>query len=359
MRDALSLTDQAIAYSAGQITEETARGMLGALDQGYLLRVLDALADGDGPTLMRVVDEIATRSLSFSGALQDLGALLHRIALMQMMPSRETVDDDSVDDDIDTGVADDEHLRKLAARFSPEDVQLYYQIAALGRRDLALAPDETTGFSMTLLRMLAFRPEAGSEATRSATPVRAAAAQSAPSRTTSPLQASRAIAAAVAVPAVDKGLEREPAPRVAKTDDAARSIELGPGTDAAAPLPIDDWLAVVGQLGLTGLTRELVQQAELVAHDYRSITLRVPIKSLLGGATLDKLKAALAERFGRPVAVAVEVGAVQGATVAAAKKDERATRQAEAQAIIDADPFVQTLVRDFGASVVPGSVKPV
>ena len=151
MRDALSLTDQAIAYSAGQVGEATVRNMLGALDQTYLLRVLDALADADGPTLMTVVDEIASRSLSFGNALQELGAMLHRIAAIQLIPST----DDAID-------ADEAHLRVLAGRLSADDVQLYYQIAAHGRRDLSLAPDEITGFSMTLLRMLAFRIDDGS-----------------------------------------------------------------------------------------------------------------------------------------------------------------------------------------------------
>ena len=131
--------------------------------------------------------------------------------------------------------------------------------------------------------------------------------------------------------------------------------------ESASPLPIGDWVAVVDRLGLTGLTRELVQQTQLVTHDARSITLRVPIKSLLGSpAQLEKLKAALARHFGRPVAVTIEVGAVSGTTVASTKNEERAARQADAQALIDADPFVQAVVRDFGgAAIVPGSVKPV
>ena len=328
MRDALSLTDQAIAYSAGHVTEETVRGMLGALDQTYLVRVLDALADGDGPVLMSVVDEIAARSLSFGNALQDLAALLHRIALVQMMPTQYANREDAADEP----AAEDEHLAALAARLAPEEVQLYYQIAAMGRRDLYLAPDETTGFSMTLLRMLAFRPEEGGANCASAAAFAQAAKPSKPlARTT------------IAAPTVA----------------SAAASKLDVENAATERLPIADWLAIVGQLKLTGLTRELVQQAELVAYDHRSITLRGPIKSLAGGPALDKLKAALAEHFGRPVAVMVEVGAVKGATVAAAKSDERAARQAEAEAIIDADPFVQTLVRDFGASVVPGSVKPV
>ncbi len=333
MRDALSLTDQAIAYSAGHVTEETVRGMLGALDQTYLVRVLDALADGDGPALMSVVDEIAARSLSFGNALQDLAALLHRIALVQMLPTHNASREDAADGAVDAPAAEDEHLAELAARLAPEEVQLYYQIAAMGRRDLYLAPDETTGFSMTLLRMLAFRPEEGSATTARAAPAAQAAKSAKPPSSRAPAVAPAVVFAA----APTTGIE----------------------PDSNTPLAIDDWLALVGHLKLTGFTRELVQQAELVAHDHRSITLRGPIKSLAGGPALDKLKAALAQRFGRPVEVTVEVGAVKGATVAAAKSDERAARQAEAEAIIDADPFVQTLLRDFGASVVPGSVKPV
>ena len=363
MRDALSLTDQAIAYSAGQVTEETVRGMLGALDQTYLVRVLDALADGDGPTLMSVVDEIAARSLSFGNALQDLAALLHRIALMQMMPTQSA----SGEGEADGAMAEDQHLATLAARFASEEVQLYYQIAAMSRRDLYLAPDETTGFSMALLRMLAFRPQEVDAKSSNAVPRAQSTYSSKPASSRPPTVASAlaptAVPTAAPAPTAAHVAAKEDRSRetstAAKQTDEPRRAEPEFESASNAPLAIDDWLAIVGQLKLTGLTRELVQQAELVAHDHRSITLRVPIKSLLSGPTLDKLKAALGQHFNRPIAVTVEVGAVKGATVAAAKSDERAARQAEAQAIIDADPFVQTLVRDFGASVVPGSVKPV
>ena len=341
MRDALSLTDQAIAYGAGEVGEATVRGMLGALDQTYLLRILDALADGDGPTLMTVVDEIAARSLSFGSALQELGGLLHRIAMLQIVGGRDGVDDD----------ADHAYLAKLAVRFSPDEVQLHYQIAAHGRRDLALAPDETTGFSMTLLRMLAFRTEDAGATAPTVT-------REAPRPTAVPLSAPAAPRPA-AIPA--RVVEPVRAAEPARSPEAAPTASPEPASSTPEALRIDDWVAVVGRLKLTGLTRELVQQTELVGHDDRSITLRVPIKSLLGsGGTLDKLKAALAAHFGRPVAVTVEVGAVKGATVAAARRDERAARQADAQALIDADPFVQAVVRDFGgAAIVPGSVKPV
>ncbi|CAD6515373.1 hypothetical protein LMG28727_01133 [Paraburkholderia kirstenboschensis] len=147
MRDALSLTDQAIAYSANQVNEEAVRGMLGALDQSYLIRLLDALAEGDGAAVLSVADEMALRSLSFSTALQDLASLLHRIAWAQFAPSSV------LDEWPEAG-----DLRRFADTLSAEQVQLFYQIATIGRSELGLAPDEYAGFTMTLLRMLAFEP---------------------------------------------------------------------------------------------------------------------------------------------------------------------------------------------------------
>ncbi|MCA1863375.1 DNA polymerase III subunit gamma/tau [Janthinobacterium sp. HSC-3S05] len=150
MRDALSLTDQAIAYAAGEVTLDAVQGMLGALDQSYLVRLLDALAQQDGADLLAVADEMASRSLSYNGALQDLGTLLHRIALAQTVPAALPQDLPEYAD-----------IVRLAAAFDAEEVQLFYQIAVHGRNELGLAPDEYAGFTMTLLRMLAFRPGIG------------------------------------------------------------------------------------------------------------------------------------------------------------------------------------------------------
>lgn len=148
MRDALSLTDQAIAYSAGQVSEEAVRGMLGALDQTYLFRLLDALAAQDGATLMAIANELAARSVSFAGVLQDMAALLQQIALVQLVPGA-----------LDESLPEASEVQRLAQLLGAELVQLLYQIAIHGRQDLNLAPDEFAGFSMTLLRMLAFRPD--------------------------------------------------------------------------------------------------------------------------------------------------------------------------------------------------------
>ncbi|MDO8702677.1 MAG: DNA polymerase III subunit gamma/tau [Undibacterium sp.] len=152
MRDALSLTDQAIAYAAGRVTLDAVQSMLGSLDQSYLVRLLDALVRQDGKGLLDVADEMAARSLSYKAALQDLGTLLHQIAVTQMVPG-------ALPDEL----PEKPELLRLAKLFGKEEIQLYYQIVVHGRNELGLAPDEYAGFSMTLLRMLAFRPTEGGD----------------------------------------------------------------------------------------------------------------------------------------------------------------------------------------------------
>ncbi|MGC1819036.1 MAG: DNA polymerase III subunit gamma/tau, partial [Casimicrobiaceae bacterium] len=145
LRDALSLLDQAISYGSGEVREAEVRAMLGVVDRGYVYRIADALLAGDGATLLAQVDALAESGQAFSSALDELAALFHRIAVGQAVPEA-TAGDDA------------ERIAAYAARMSAEDVQLAYQICAQGRADLALAPDEATGFSMTLLRLLAFEP---------------------------------------------------------------------------------------------------------------------------------------------------------------------------------------------------------
>lgn len=206
MRDALSLTDQAIAYAAGQVTLDAVQGMLGALDQSYLVRLLDALLAQDGADLMAVADEMASRSLSYSGALQDLGTLLHQIALAQTVPGAVPQDLPELAD-----------IVRLAAAFDPQEVQLFYQIAVHGRNEIGLAPDEYAGFTMTLLRMLAFRPgKGGDEGVAPAGPAAARAAAmparpaAAPARAASVAVASHA--AVTPPPAAPVQQARPPAP---------------------------------------------------------------------------------------------------------------------------------------------------
>ena len=183
MRDALSLLDQAIAYGGGDVREDVVRTMLGAVDPDYVYRIVDALVASDGPALLAEVDAMAARSISFASALDELASLFHRIAVAQAVPAATTAMDDG------------DRVSALAASMPAESVQLAYQICVQGRADLPLAPDEATGFSMTLLRLLAFEP-AGARRT----PVRALA-RVAPASPPAPAQGIRAARAGGAVTA--------------------------------------------------------------------------------------------------------------------------------------------------------------
>jgi DNA polymerase-3 subunit gamma/tau len=431
MRDALSLTDQAIAYAAGKVTLEAVQGMLGALDQSYLIRVLDALAAKDGAGLLEVADEMATRSLSYNAALQDLGTLLHRVALAQTVPAALTDD-----------VPEREDILRLAGLFDAEEVQLFYQIVVHGRNELSLAPDEYAGFSMTLLRMLAFRPGVGGAEARPAaaapvapmaasaparlsaapqvatasapvqrpaggmSPARAAleaarnggklpAAAPVPQAKTNPAPAKpQAVKAEMTpppweddIPLASEYPESEPAGAAAqkktelKAAPAANDAEV-PLPPSLSPAPIEtaaprtpprpmqavaslnwdgNWPALAAALPLRGVAQQLAQQSELLHiedKDVVQVELRIPLDTLRSAGSEDKLATALTEHFGKTVRVNTVIGVVEQTANAQAVADREA-RQREAEENMHQDPFVQTLMREFGATFVPGSIKPI
>ncbi|MBP0588953.1 DNA polymerase III subunit gamma/tau [Paraburkholderia sp. LEh10] len=272
MRDALSLTDQAIAYSANQVTEEAVRGMLGALDQSYLIRLLDSVAAGDGAAVLAVADEMALRSLSFSTALQDLAGLLHKIAWAQFAPS-------SVLDEWPEAA----DLRRFADALSPEQVQLFYQIATIGRSELGLAPDEYAGFTMTLLRMLAFEPApngggggvapagrsavpAAAGAKRTGAPVAAAASQPQARATDAPTQSAAAAAAAAAVrtePPRQPQADREAFVSQTPSIDAAPETAAAPADEEVTPT----FVAESGAASEAAPAQDDAPQAEIAPND--------------------------------------------------------------------------------------------
>ena len=224
MRDALSLTDQAIAYAAGQVTLDAVQGMLGALDQSYLVRLLDALAAQDGADLMAVADEMASRSLSYNGALQDLGTLLHRVALAQSVPGAVPQDLPELAD-----------IMRLATLFDAQEVQLYYQIAVHGRNEIGLAPDEYAGFTMTLLRMLAFRPGQGGAEASSAPPAAAPMAASG-GRAAAVAAASHAAVTPRSAPAAAPAAPQRPAgPAQGAPNNIVQQAQQTQQTSAAPP----------------------------------------------------------------------------------------------------------------------------
>jgi DNA polymerase-3 subunit gamma/tau len=325
MRDALSLTDQAIAYAAGKVTEESVRGMLGTLDDAYLIRILDCLLAKDGASLLAVANEMGERSMSFSLALQDLSSLLQKIASAQVVP--ESV----LDDWPEAG-----EIRRLATQFTKEEAQLFYQITITSRPDLSLAPDEQTGFSMTLLRMLAFRPGGGGGGTAapSAPPVASVRPSSAP--------ASKTTASA-------------PAP-VTKAAAPAASVAVASSADRP------DWHALMRRLPVKGMVQQLAFQTEL--QDWVDsaagvkATIVTPMPQLASDASIGRLADALTTHFGKPVKIVIEKGEVEGKTVAKVDAQIHQEKRMNAEQMIAADPFIQQLQKEFGATVVGGSVKP-
>ncbi|OGA35937.1 MAG: DNA polymerase III, subunit gamma and tau [Betaproteobacteria bacterium RIFCSPLOWO2_12_FULL_64_23] len=318
MRDALSLLDQAIAYAGGKVSEDAVRAMLGTIDQDYLFKLLDGLAQQDIKAMLDVAGEMESRSLSFDSALQDLATLLHQIALAQSAP--EALGQDR---------PERERILALAQQFDAEELQLHYQIALHGRRDLALAPDEYAGFSMSLMRMLAFRP---AEASGAAAP--------APAMPGAPI----ARDAATAVPA--------PAPPGARSGAAAAAAS-GAAFDG-------DWPMLANRLKVSGVARQLAQQSELRGFDGERMELGLAFsaKHLADRTYQDKLRAALQEHFGKPVALKIVIGEISGNTAAVQAQGERQARQGKALEAIQGDAFVRDLMDIFDATIVGDSVKP-
>ena len=343
MRDALSLTDQAIAYSAGPVTEVTVRAMLGTLDETYLIRVLDALQAKNGAELVAVADEMATRSLSFSLALQDLASLLQKIALAQTVP--EAVLDDWPE-------AND--VRRLAGLFAKEEVQLYYQIAIMSRPDLSLAPDEQTGFTMALLRMLAFKPGDGSGTPRSA--------GSAPARGASGIAAAKA-AAGLSTASMPSATTKATAPASSVAPTAPIAPVVAPAR-AAASINTDhpDWQAWMKALPVRGMVQQLAFQTELQAWDDAGASARatviVGMPQLATTDGINRLQDALSAYIGKSVKIVVEAGKATQ-SIAAVEAKVKQEKQEDAETSIANDDFVKSIQAELGATVVPGSIRPI
>ncbi|MBK8017561.1 MAG: DNA polymerase III subunit gamma/tau [Betaproteobacteria bacterium] len=363
MRDSLSLLDQAIVHGAGKVEEAGVRDMLGIVDSSYLFTVLELVARNDGAGLMNQADAMDARGLSFETALQDLASLLHRVAMAQVLP--EAIPDDE---------PERERLFALAGALSPEDVQLHYQIALRGRADISLAPDEYAGFTMTLLRMLAFRPDSG-DAVAAATPQSAPRPARPPVSTAAP--ARPAVAQAPAPQASSRSASApaatlEPAPRSAPTEPARGSGTGATPNSGAAPaggsapdldhLDRDSWPGVVNALKLGGMARMLAQHCALKSREGARLQLAVPAehKHLLEQGYRDKFATVLQERFPgvRVEFVLGEPDDGDGTLAVRVAKDQEA-RQRGAVEAIDADPFVRDLVENFDARLVDGSVRPV
>ena len=332
LRDGLSLLDQAIAYGGGALHADDVRTMLGSVARGQVLGVLEALASGDGEQLLVECTQIASYSPDFGGVLDDIAGLLHRLQLIQLIPGYRPEADDA-----------DGALADLAGRITPEDVQLYYQIAVTGRRDLTLAPDARTGFEMALLRMLAFRP--GDET---------AAARVAPRAPTS-----QAHARAPAPPSAD-ARAATPTPAPAPREPAAQAPAPAPIARDASGRP--DWEALIERAQLRGPFSVVAQNAVLRERDGQTLVLALQPAHM--GMAVEPMVSQMEDRISQALGETIRLRFVSESqadamqTPAARAAKARDSAQSAAEQAIEDDPLVQSLKRDFGARVVPQSVKP-
>ncbi len=305
LRDGLSLLDQAIAYGGGRLAVTDVRAMLGTIDQDALERALAALAAADARTLLAVVADLVEHGRDPAQLLDELLWALHHIALAQAGLAPDAGGEEGA-----AGLA-----AEYAARLSPEDVQLYYQIALLGKRDLPLAPHPRVGTEMTLLRMLAFRP----------------------------------------ADVADSGHSANTAPAA----DAARATATRCSAPAAAARP-DDWGTVVAQLNLSGLVRELANNTAPASWEADCVTLVLDESraQLYSKDRVAELGKALEAHYGRPLRLVVRTGRPPGETPAQARDRVLAERQQAARQAILNDPHVRAIERRFDARVELDSIRP-
>ncbi|MDY7115388.1 DNA polymerase III subunit gamma/tau [Halomonas sp. SSL-5] len=422
MRDAMSLTDQAIAFGQGRVEHADVAAMLGTLDQRHVLALVEALAEVDAARLLAEVANLAERAPDFAGVLDEVTGVLHRLAIAQMVPEA-----------LDNAQGDREALLALASRFTAEDVQLYYQIGIQGRGDMANAPDLRTALEMTLLRMLAFRPQGvprpaatplplravsgeGGSSSASGEPGGPAAGQAMPSgASTEPTpEAPRREPSPPSEPAADTAAapSREPpaepvpppepvaaspeprpapAPAVAPpppidpapaetsaavvdaTPPAAPSAGPAPGRDAAEPESAGvsntahgrfthaDWLTGFEALGLGGLTRNLAAGCVVEEDDGERLRLRLDptLSAMRAEIHIERMQQALVEH-GVPRRLVVEEGEIPADIETPRQQAERLAAQRHARAVeaLGSDPHVQQLQQAFGARLIESTVKP-
>ena len=354
LRDGLSLLDQAIAYGGGTLDAASVGAMLGTVDRSRVQALLAALADDDGQGLLDEVARVAEFSPDWHAVLVAVAEALHRIQVRQLVPTA-VLDNDGIDVDA------------LAQQLEPELVQLWYQMAIDGARDLELAPSPRSGFEMSLLRMLAFRPAQLPDAPRA-------------NRSPEPGQRAAGGAAAAAARARAALQEEQPAPtaptRPQAPTPAAAVRESLPAADAAVPAPAtaatpaqagallvtdtEHWLQLVRDSGLKGPVRLLAEHASFVSHadGQLRLSLSAADEHLQSPALVRQLAQGLGDALGGPPQIRFEVAQQVGESVRARSGRERDARQQAAEAGFLADPDIQQLMQRHGAQLVPGSIRP-
>ncbi|MEJ7688325.1 MAG: DNA polymerase III subunit gamma/tau [Variovorax sp.] len=368
MRDALSLTDQAIAFGNGELLESGVRQMLGSVDRGHVFRLIEALAQGDGKTVVDTSEALRRDGMSAASTLEEMTAVLQGMAVLQAVPSRADTGNDATDPDA-------AEIARLAVAMPADETQLLYSICLHGRGELGLAPDEYAALTMVLLRLLAFKPghAAGAEKKtlneepQPAAPVAFMAppghrvpVRSEPSLISSSPPEAPKVADTIHAPAKVLAMQVRVQPPPGAREAARESASAAASALIVRSEDGDFWHAAVTQLvateAVSALARELALQSQLVARDVDQWLLRVERESLNQASSRDKLQAALSG-LGHGVRISIEIGTVVDSP-ARRNKQVADERQHIAEEAIRNDPDVQSMMREWDAKVVPGTLRP-
>lgn len=338
MRDAMSLTDQAIAFGSGSVREADVRSMLGTVDMSFVYQLLEAVSAGEPSGVLECVARMAEHAPDFVGSLDEMLSLLHRVALAQAVP-----------DAIDNSWGDAQRVAELARQITGEDAQLFYQLALNGKRDIALSPDPRTGFEMVLLRMLAFRPVAAFDPSLESVELQEVPS-SAPEGGVSVKKSSEVIA------------PDDPAVANGEVSAASPAVEVAPPSPAVT-LGSDPWVDVLDQLGLVGILHNIASHCEMqhcAEMETGGLQLRFVLDeqnaTLFNESHIDKLRQALESYLGTPITLSIAVGATSSPTPSQIKAKRAELRQQEAVAAIENDPQVQALIARFDAQLDHSSI---
>ena len=357
MRDALSLADQAIAFGSGQLQEATVRLMLGSVDRSHVMGLIDALARSDGAAVVAISEGLRLNGLSAASALEDMSMVLQRMAVLQAVPSAAAESDDP----------DHQEMLRLSEAMPADETQLLYSLCLHGRTELGLAPDEYAALTMVLLRLLAFKPKA--HQAQDVQQVQAPAAQKKTLATAPPSAAAAQPATSSPKPlAVDKPAVELPVSEARMAPIQVKNLpvrQASEPTERTAPkvLVVTEeghfWTQTVRQLvaseAVSALVRELALQSQLIARDTDQWHLRIDSESLNQGTARERLQAAL-NSAGYAVKLVVEIGKVTDSP-AQRNAADLAEKQKAAEDLIHSDPMVQAMVENFGAKIVPGTIK--
>ena len=343
LRDGLSLLDQAIAYGGGEVGDAEVAAMLGTVDRARVAALLDALADADGDKLMSEVASLAELSPDWSHVLEAIADALHRVQLRQLVPAMQLQEDDGGID-----------VAALAERVRPEVVQLWYQMAVNGGRDISIAPSPRVGFEMSLLRMLAFRPagEGAGQATSTTAPTPRPAKAPVDGRAAAQAAIAEAVAKPEALPVPQREREAKPAP--AMRDDPPTPIAKMTTLDA------DGWLDLIANAPIKGPTKELASHVGFIGYDagVLSLSLAADDDFLKTPMAVKQLADSLAPAFGAPPQIRFETTkAAVTDTLRQRNERERDARHGAAEDAFLNDPDVQRLMQQ-GAKLVPDSIRP-